>query len=125
MIGSNATHTLNETKESIYNQIRQDSLAYYVEEVKKQNKNYFSMKIRDLLERQKMGNDIVATIKAKFILKNLSVNPQEYIENYEQLSEKFKIAEQQECSDKKEKKAVKKKEAIESTTRIEDKQSEQ
>ena len=72
-----------------------------------------------------MGNDIVATIKAKFILKNLSVNPREYIENYEQLSENFKIAEQQEGSNTKEKKVVKKKEAVESTTRIEEKQSEQ
>ena len=37
------------------------------------------MKIKDLLEREKNGNDIVASIKAKFILKNLNLNPKEYI----------------------------------------------
>ena len=57
-----------------------------------------------------MGNDIVASIKAKFILKNLSINPKDYIENYDQISEHFKISEN-ESSNKKEKKEQKNNEA--------------
>ena len=49
-----------------------------------------------------MGNDIVASIKAKFILKNLNINPKDYIENYDQISEHFKISEN-ENSNKKDK----------------------
>ena len=79
------------TEEDIHNQIRQESLNQYNEEVKKQNKSYFSTKIRDLLEREKMGNDIVASIKAKYIFKNLNINPKDYIDNYDQVSEHFKI----------------------------------
>ena len=63
-----------------------------------------------MLEREKMGNDIVASIKAKFILKNLSINPKDYIENYDQISEHFKISEN-ESSNKKEKKEPKNNEA--------------
>ena len=79
------------TEEDIHNLIRQESLNQYNEEVKKQNKSYFSTKIRDLLEREKMGNDIVASIKAKYIFKNLNINPKDYIDNYDQVSEHFKI----------------------------------
>ena len=90
------------TEEDIHNQIRQESLNQYNEEVKKQNKSYFSTKIRDLLEREKMGNDIVASIKAKFIFKNLNINPKDYIDNYDQVSEHFKISENENKKEKKE-----------------------
>ena len=65
-----------------------------------------------MLEREKMGNDIVASIKAKFILKNLNINPKDYIENYDKISEHFKISEN-ENSNKKEKQESKNKEGAE------------
>jgi hypothetical protein len=40
--------------------IEQQSLRYYIEEAKRQNKEYFEMKARDLISKEK--NDMVVSV---------------------------------------------------------------
>lgn len=45
--------------------IEQQSLRYYIEEAKRQNKEYFEMKARDLISKEK--DDMVAAVQANLL----------------------------------------------------------
>lgn len=45
--------------------IEQQSLRYYIEECKRQNKEYFEMKARDLISKEK--DDMVAAVQASLL----------------------------------------------------------
>lgn len=53
---------------------------FYIREVEKQNKTYFELKARELLERQK--TDLVSQAAANLLFKALSVTRDEILQKY-------------------------------------------
>ena len=60
--------------------IEQQSLRYYIEEAKRQNKEYFEMKARDLISKEK--DDMVAAVQANLLFQSLNMTREEILEKY-------------------------------------------
>ena len=60
--------------------IEQQSLRYYIEEAKCQNKEYFEMKARDLISKEK--DDMVAAVQANLLFTSLNMTREELIAKY-------------------------------------------
>ena len=60
--------------------LEEKSLVFYIKEVEKQNKTYFELKARELLERQK--TDLVSQAAANLLFKALSVTRDEILLKY-------------------------------------------
>ncbi len=60
--------------------IEQQSLRYYVEECKRQNKEYFEMKARDLIAKEK--EDMVAAVQANLLFQSLGMTREEILDKY-------------------------------------------
>lgn len=60
--------------------IEQQSLRYYIEEAKRQNKEYFEMKARDLISKEK--DDMVVSVQASLLFQSLNMTRQEILDKY-------------------------------------------
>ena len=60
--------------------IEQQSLRYYIEEAKRQNKEYFEMKARDLISKEK--DDMVAAVQASLLFQSLNMTREEILAKY-------------------------------------------
>ena len=60
--------------------IEQQSLRYYIEEAKRQNKEYFEMKARDLISKEK--EDMVAAVQANLLFQSLGTTREEILAKY-------------------------------------------
>lgn len=60
--------------------IEQQSLRYYIEEAKRQNKEYFEMKARDLISKEK--EDMVAAVQANLLFQTLGTTREEILAKY-------------------------------------------
>ena len=60
--------------------IEQQSLRYYIEEAKRQNKEYFEMKARDLISKEK--DDMVAAVQANLLFQSLNMTREEILDKY-------------------------------------------
>lgn len=60
--------------------IEQQSLRYYIDEAKRQNKEYFEMKARDLISKEK--DDMVATVQANLLFQSLNMTREEILAKY-------------------------------------------
>ena len=60
--------------------IEQQSLRYYIEEAKRQNKEYFEMKARDLISKEK--DDMVAAVQANLLFQSLNMTREEILAKY-------------------------------------------
>ena len=60
--------------------IEQQSLRYYIEEAKRQNKEYFEMKARDLISKEK--DDMVASVQANLLFQSLNMTREEILDKY-------------------------------------------
>ena len=60
--------------------IEQQSLRYYIEEAKRQNKEYFEMKARDLISKEK--DDMVAAVQASLLFQSLNMTREEILVKY-------------------------------------------
>ena len=61
-------------------EIEQASLDHYIKEAKKQNHEYFELKARELLSREK--TDIVSQASANLLFKQLKVTKEEVLKKY-------------------------------------------
>ena len=69
-------------------------LKKYIEEVEKQNKEYFEAKARDLLEMRK--HDAVSLATANLLFKSLNINMEQYIQKLQKLNAQQKKPEKDE-----------------------------
>ena len=69
-----------EEKLKLRDDLEEKSLRFYVREVENQNKTYFELKARELLERQK--TDLVSQAAANLLFKALSVSRDEILLKY-------------------------------------------
>lgn len=60
--------------------IEQQSLRYYIDEAKRQNKEYFEIKARDLISKEK--DDMVAAVQANLLFQSLSMTREELMQKY-------------------------------------------
>lgn len=60
--------------------IEQQSLRYYIEEAKRQNKEYFEMRARDLISKEK--DDMVAAVQANLLFQSLNTTREEILAKY-------------------------------------------
>ena len=60
--------------------IEQQSLRYYIEEAKRQNKEYFEMRARDLISKEK--DDMVAAVQANLLFQSLNMTREEILAKY-------------------------------------------
>ena len=60
--------------------IEQQSLRYYIDEAKRQNKEYFEIKARDLIAKEK--DDMVAAVQANLLFQSLSMTREELLQKY-------------------------------------------
>ena len=60
--------------------IEQQSLRYYIEEAKRQNKEYFEIKARDLISKEK--DDMVAAVQANLLFQSLNMTREELMQKY-------------------------------------------
>lgn len=60
--------------------IEQQSLRYYIEECKRQNKEYFEMKARDLIAKEK--DDMVASVQASLLFSSIGTTREEILAKY-------------------------------------------
>ena len=60
--------------------IEQQSLRYYIDEAKRQNKEYFEIKARDLIAKEK--DDMVAAVQANLLFQSLGMTREELLEKY-------------------------------------------
>ena len=60
--------------------IENQSLRYYIEECKRQNKEYFEMKARDLISKEK--DDMVAAVQANLLFQSLGTTREEILAKY-------------------------------------------
>lgn len=60
--------------------IEQQSLRYYIEEAKRQNKEYFEMKARDLISKEK--DDMVAAVQANLLFQSLNMTREDILAKY-------------------------------------------
>ena len=60
--------------------IEQQSLRYYIEEAKSQNKQYFEMRARDLISKEK--EDMVAAVQANLLFQSLNMTREEILAKY-------------------------------------------
>ena len=58
--------------------IEQQSLRYYIEEAKRQNKEYFEIKARDLISKEK--DDMVAAVQANLLFQSLNMTREELMQ---------------------------------------------
>ena len=60
--------------------IEQQSLRYYIDEAKRQNIEYFEIKARDLITKEK--DDMVAAVQANLLFQSLSMTREELMQKY-------------------------------------------
>ena len=60
--------------------IETHSLRYYIDECKRQNKEYFEMKARDLISKEK--EDMVAAVQASLLFQSLGTTREEILAKY-------------------------------------------
>ena len=60
--------------------IEQQSLRYYIDEAKRQNKEYFEIKARDLIAKEK--DDMVAAVQANLLFQSLGMTREELLHKY-------------------------------------------
>lgn len=70
-------HPLDDKVASIKEEIHSALLNRYIDDVEKQNKEYFEAKARDLLEMRK--HDPVSLIMANLLFKSLNINMEQYL----------------------------------------------
>lgn len=67
-------------KQKIRKELEQQSLEHYIKETQKQNHEYFELKARELLSREK--TDIVSQASANLLFKQLNVTKEEVLKKY-------------------------------------------
>ena len=63
--------------------IESQSLRYYIEEAQNQNKQFFQMKARELIEREK--DDMVAAAQANLLFQKLHMTREQILQKYPQV----------------------------------------
>lgn len=66
--------------------IEQQSLCYYIEEAKRINKEYFELKARDLISKEK--DDMVASVQANLLFQSLGMTREEILAKYPNVTER-------------------------------------
>lgn len=64
----------------IRNDLENSSLKYYISECKKQNIQYFELKARDLLEREK--SDMISQASISLLFKQLNMTKEDILKKY-------------------------------------------
>jgi len=76
----NSDERVMQAKNDVENQL----LKKYIDEVEKQNKDYFEAKARDLLELRK--HDAVSLATANLLFKSLNINMEQYIQKLQKIN---------------------------------------
>lgn len=77
--------------------IEQQSLRYYIEEAKRQNKSYFEMKARDLISKE--SDDMVASVQASLLFQSLNMTREEILDKYPHANNKTETLEEEQSDD--------------------------